>query len=579
MRLLWFFVRGRPWRSLATLGLLAVAGIAEGMGLATLLPLVRLAIDDGSSQEPSNLERQAQEWMTFVGIPETLFGVSAVFLTLLTLKAGFILAARRQVGYESARVVTEMRMKLLRGLLSARWGYFTEQPIGALANSLGTEANRTAQAYRNLFLAIQLSLMTAAYVVVASALSWELMLGAIGCGVLMWGVMHGWVRFARTAGGHQTRVTRSLLSRVTDGLQSMRLLKATAREDAIGPILAADTKDLKRSIKKQIIAKASLSALNEPIIGLFLVTLIFVGKEWFGFFLGELLVLLYAFERGFSSLNKVQRRVQITAVDSSAVWAMNDEIEKAEQNAEVHHGTAEPNLTRAIELHDVRVEYEGRPVLAGISLEIPAGRITAILGESGAGKTTLVDTLTGLASPLSGTVSIDDVPLADIDLAKWRGRIGFVPQEVLMLNDSVRANITLGDDVSDAEIERALKAARAWEFVRELPEGLETSVGERGARFSGGQRSRLALARALLRRPSLLILDEATASLDVPSEQAIWEALQQLRGEATIVAISHQPHLATVADRIYRLEGGRVTSAEVAEKQPGDVAELGSLAR
>lgn len=148
-----------------------------------------------------------------------------------------------------------------------------------------------------------------------------------------------------------------------------------------------------------------------------------------------------------------------------------------------------------------------------------------------------------------------------------------------MLNDSVRANITLGDDVSDAEIERALKAARAWEFVRELPEGLETSVGERGARFSGGQRSRLALARALLRRPSLLILDEATASLDVPSEQAIWEALQQLRGEATIVAISHQPHLATVADRIYRLEGGRVTSAEVAEKQPGDVAELGSLAR
>jgi ATP-binding cassette subfamily C protein len=510
-----------------------------------------------------------------MGVDLTFPSVSLIFLSLLSLKAAAILTAKRRVGYQAARTVTEMRLALLRGLLTARWSYFTQQPIGGLANSFGTEANRTETAYSNLFLAIQQLVLTFSYVTVASALAWQLVVGAALGGALMWGVMHGYVVFAGRAGRKQTRVTSSLLARVTDGLQSMRLLKATAQEDAIGPILAANTRDLKRSIKRQVLAKASLTALNEPLIGVFVIALIYYAKVGLGMAMAELFVLVFAFARGLSTLNRVQARFQKTSIDASAVMALQEMIDKAEANREENTGTRQARLSQRLELRDVSVRYEDRPVLDHISLEIPVGRITAILGESGAGKTTLVDTLTALTRPSEGDVYVDGVPMAELDINAWRGQIGFVPQEVLMLNDTLRTNITLGSEATDAEIEEALRAARAWDFVSELPEGLETGTGERGARFSGGQRSRLALARALLRKPSLLILDEATASLDAPSERAIWDALEALRGRMTIVAISHQPHLATVADRIYRIDAGHVSLEQApVEERKSDVRSI-----
>ena len=139
--------------------------------------------------------------------------------------------------------------------------------------------------------------------------------------------------------------------------------------------------------------------------------------------------------------------------------------------------------------------------------------------------------------------------------------IGYVPQEILVLHDSVRVNVTLGDpDLSDADVERALQEAGALEFVSRLPEGLATSMGERGTLFSGGQRQRIAIARALVHRPKLLILDEATAALDPVTEAGVWEAVERLRGKTTVVAISHQPALAGVADHMYRIEDLRAVA-------------------
>ena len=175
LKLFLFFSRGKLGKSALTIGLLVVAGVAEGMGLATLLPLIRIAMDGGASDwEPSDLERSIQGWIEGMGIELTFPGVSLVFLSLLSLKAAAILTAKRRVGYQAARKVTEMRLELLRGLLTARWSYFTQQPIGGLANSFGTEADRTGKAYSNLFLAIQQLVLTFSYVAVASALAWQL---------------------------------------------------------------------------------------------------------------------------------------------------------------------------------------------------------------------------------------------------------------------------------------------------------------------------------------------------------------------------------------------------------------------
>jgi len=196
-------------------------------------------------------------------------------------------------------------------------------------------------------------------------------------------------------------------------------------------------------------------------------------------------------------------------------------------------------------------------VLQDLSLSLPAGSFTTLVGPSGVGKTTVVDLLIGLLQPEAGRVMVDEVPLPSLHQRRWRGLIGYVPQENLLLHDTLLANITLGDTrFSEADAAEALRAAGAWDFVASLPQGMHTLVGERGVRFSGGQRQRIMIARALVHRPRLLVLDEATSALDPESEAAICATLKDLGGKITVLAISHQSALVAAADRIYRLRDG-----------------------
>jgi len=195
-------------------------------------------------------------------------------------------------------------------------------------------------------------------------------------------------------------------------------------------------------------------------------------------------------------------------------------------------------------------------------LTVPTKSLTTIIGPSGTGKTTLIDLVTGLYQPDAGSVYLDDIPLPEINLKRWRQKIGYVPQEQILLHDSILTNVTFGDpQLTEGDAEHALKAAGAWEFVSTLPEGMQSSVGERGAKLSGGQRQRIIIARALAHRPEVLILDEPTSALDPENEEKISQTLRQLRNDYTLLVITHQSALAEVADRTYRLEDGQLTLA------------------
>lgn len=190
-----------------------------------------------------------------------------------------------------------------------------------------------------------------------------------------------------------------------------------------------------------------------------------------------------------------------------------------------------------------------------------------LVGASGAGKTTVADLIIGLLRPQKGEIWIDKLALANVDLKSWRRMIGYVPQETLLLHDSVFNNITLGDpDLGADSVQNALRAAGALEFVEAMPQGLHSIVGERGGKLSGGQRQRIAIARALVHRPLLLILDEATSALDPDSESTIDRTLQKLRGKLTIIAISHQQTLIKSADRAYCIENGKAILVDTAAK-------------
>jgi ATP-binding cassette subfamily C protein len=272
-----------------------------------------------------------------------------------------------------------------------------------------------------------------------------------------------------------------------------------------------------------------------------------------------LLVLVFLLGRVLNQLGKIQLQYQEMGTSESAYWSLQQTIEGAEAARETTLGTKVPFLTRAIRLEQVSFAYGDRPVLRNASFAFPAGSFTAIVGPSGVGKTTVVDLVIGLLRPQEGEVWVDDLPLAEVHIKKWRRMIGYVPQETLLLHDTVLINVSLGDrDLSEGDVEWALRAAGAWEFVAGMPEGMLTTVGERGSGLSGGQRQRIAIARALVHKPKLLILDEATTALDPATEAAICATLRELRGELTILAISHQPAILKAADRAYRLQDGVV---------------------
>jgi ATP-binding cassette, subfamily B, bacterial len=222
------------------------------------------------------------------------------------------------------------------------------------------------------------------------------------------------------------------------------------------------------------------------------------------------------------------------------------------------------------------------PVLKGVSLQIPAGQKVAIVGQSGAGKSTIMQLLLQFHQATGGQIRADGVDIQEYALDSYRDNFAIVPQEVILFGGTIRENILYGKpDATDAEIQAAARQANAWDFIASFPEGLETVVGERGIKLSGGQRQRIAIARAILRNPSILLLDEATSSLDAESERLVQEALENLMEGRTSIIIAHR--LATIreVDCIYVLEGGNIveqgTHTELSAKENGVYSSLARL--
>lgn len=558
MRLVLDFARAHPRRSLATLLCLLGAGIAEGVGVSTLLPLLELATP-ASNEAATPLGLAVRRALDVLGLPPSLGVLLVLVVTGMTVKAGLMLLANRQVGYTVSRVATELRLALVRALVSARWEYYTRQRVGSIANAFATEAERASQGFLHGALLVSALVQAAVYTSVAFFVSWQASLGAVAVGVVTSAALVRLVRAARRAGQRQTDLLKLSLAHLSDVLHAVKPLRAMGREGLMGPLLERETRRLDRAIRGEVLSKEGLKAVQEPIVVAALAAGLWLALAHLGLPLSSLLVLGLLFARTLGAVNRVQKEYQALGLRESAYASLRETIGRAEAHRERESGGGTPRLERGIELRRVSLAYDGRAVLEDVDLVIPAGGVTALVGPSGAGKTSIADLLINLVHPERGEILVDDVPLQALDAQRWRRLVGYVPQELFLLHDSVFTNVTLGDaELGEADVRRALEEAGAWDFVARLPEGVHAVVGERGSLLSGGQRQRLAIARALVHRPKLLILDEATTALDPETEAAVCRSVARLRGQVTVLAISHQRALVELADRVYRVEGGTV---------------------
>jgi ATP-binding cassette subfamily C protein len=562
MRFLITIARMYPGRSALTLLSLLFAGAADGLSLLLLLPLLNLATSDSaqvSGNGLSGIGHTLTEALSAIGVTPTVGALLVVILVCLSLKAVFLILANVQVGYTVAHVATDLRLSLLRSLLAARWEFYVRQPVGGLTNAIGTEAIRASQAYFQGVKTLVVFIQAIVYAGVAFFVTWKgaLLSLAMG-GIILYGLR--WlVRMAHHAGTRQTQLLKSLLTRLADSLQSVKPLKAMAREGLVGSLLGSENKRLNRALRRDVASTEALSEAQDFTIALIMVCGLYVALIQWKLPFNAVIVMVLVLARSLASLGKTQRQYQRMRSYESAFWSLQAVIEEASRARETNPGGISPRLEKSVSLNNVNFGYGEIFVLSNASLTIPAGSFTAIMGPSGAGKTTIADLIIGLLRQQQGEILIDNVPLEQVDLRQWRRMIGYVPQESFLLHETVLWNVTLGDpEVNEADVEAALRAAGAWEFVAELPQQIHSSVAERGTALSGGQRQRIAIARALARRPKLLILDEVTSSLDPQTEAAICRTLQELRGRLTILAISHQPAVVEAADRIYRIQNGEV---------------------
>jgi subfamily B ATP-binding cassette protein MsbA len=543
---------------LVLLGLLAF--LFEGIGIYLLMPLLQTLSGTEGAATVDGLVGAATRWTADLPQGRKVAALVGAIVGCILLKGLTALASQMAQAYAGARFGHDIRVSTFRVILGADQGFLDVQPPGALLNTLATETWRLSQGLQALSWLILNGCAVVIFLGLMLVLSWQMTL-VVGTAVgLILLVVHQVTAPAKAAGAEAVRANQTLASRISEGLAGLRTIRLFAREpDELHRFTAASS-----AVRRAFLRMEVLNALPAPLMETLFALLLGGLLIWQGTAgLPSLLVFLALLVR----LQPHAAALMHARVALMTLEGAMDNVADLGRAADLHPLPSGPlpavAPAQAIRLAAVGFRHAGAQTeaLSDVTAEIPAGRTTAVVGPSGAGKSTLLGLVCRLADPTSGAVLIDGQDLRRFDLASWRRRIAVVPQDVFLFNASLRDNIAYGrPDATKAEIVAAAKAAFAYDFIAAVPAGYETHAGDRGQRFSGGQRQRLALARAILAAPDVLILDEATNALDGMAERLVQDALDQQAGRRTVIVVAHRLSSVERADHVILLDHGRVAA-------------------
>ncbi|MBF2025196.1 MAG: ABC transporter ATP-binding protein [Oscillatoriales cyanobacterium C42_A2020_001] len=542
-----------------------LAAVLEGFGLGFLMAFLQNLV--GPEAEPF---QTGVDWFDYwvLGIQEPslnrLLRASGLILVATWLRALFNYLTHIYIDLTQLYFVDRLRKRIFEQLQALNLSYFTKTHSGELINTITSEIGRLQQAFgMGSFLIIK-GLTIAIYTILLFQISWQLSLLAIALFSLLavsLNTINKWVRESSFAVSEASGRFVSTAIELINGIRTVQAFGAQAYERqrfyaASSGIVAASTKATR--------SFAIVRPLAEGLATTILIGIIVLGFAVFvtngALQAASLLTFLFILFRLVPAIHEINGcRVALSGFQGSIENIK--ELLRTDNKPYLPNGTLQfAGLKDAIAFVSVDFGYEpDNPVLHDINLTIEQGKMTALVGASGAGKTTLVDLIPRFYDPLHGQVQLDGVNLSRFDIHSVRRKMAVVSQDTFIFNATVAQNIAYGSDQIDAAaIYHAAKAANALEFIQTLPEGFETRLGDRGIRLSGGQRQRIAIARALLRDPDILILDEATSALDSVSERLIQESIERLSRGRTVIAIAHRLSTIVRADQVVVLEQGRI---------------------
>lgn len=544
-------------RLVAVLALMSMVSLTEGVGLFLLVPIVAAA---GGGEVPAAMGRV----IAFIGIAPRLEPLLACFVALIALRSAVQYFKGTEAQKLGAELVDRLRMRTLRALFGAEWRALSAMRHSDATGIVISTLDDAYYAFMSLVAVCASAITLGGTAAAAMAISWRMALLAAVGGAALALVARGLQRRSQQLGAELQDAFLNVHAAVGESAGALRLIKVL-RAEARAQDAIRDRFGAVRRAQLDYAHSFERTQLTLHIAGAIVLALAtWIAATRFGMNGAVLLPMIALFARAVPLLSALHANWQDWLHATPAITAAADMIAGLERHAEpaVTAATPAPPLARELVLNGVTVRHEGRaaPALHAVSHAIPAGSIVAVTGPSGAGKSTLADLLCGLIEPADGSVMVDGVTLTGPARRAWRSRVAYVQQEPVLFHATIRHNLAWArPDASEAAMLAALDAASAG-FVADLPDGLDTVVGDRGARLSGGERQRIALARALLGEPDLLLLDEATSALDPANEAAIADAIARLKGRMTIVMICHHGNLVQLADHHVRLENGRLAT-------------------
>tara|TARA_B100000963_G_scaffold35311_1_gene26496 strand:- start:31033 stop:32844 length:1812 start_codon:yes stop_codon:yes gene_type:complete len=543
-----------------------LVALLEGFGILMLLPLLENLDSLGESEESNALSIAIFNFVNYLGLSDSTLSILILISVIFLFKGLFAFCAFAYNGMLMGRLLKGLKAQLFDSYSKMNFSYYTSKDSGHFTNLINEQPIRALNALQQLTIFGGQLINVIALMSLALIMAWEFGLMAVTAGMLMIYLFMALNNYVRNLSRMTANENSNLNNWIIQTLQSYKYLSATNQIKSLRKNVIHSIKKLTGFQVKTTIAAGFTQSVREPIAVIFIMLIIYIQIYIFNGTIEPIFVAIILFYRALTAALQVQSFFQGTYQYIGSMELINKEFKNLNLNR-IEDGENDINeLKKMITLQNISFSYDSSDdyQLKDISLNIPALSSVAFVGESGSGKSTILDVITLLNEPNLGNLIIDDLDSRSIKKESWRQMIGYVSQETIIFDATIGDNISMwsGDYKKNKEIESKIKEAaekaNILDFINNLPDGLDTNVGDRGVLLSGGQRQRLFIARELYKNPLVLILDEATSALDTSSERAIQQSIESLKGYITVIQVAHRLSTIKNVDLIYVLKNGKL---------------------